>query len=66
MEAMLFEVWDLRDETEKMSSVDLRSIRALVETREVQSPDFEQEFPSSKIMIGESDDDYYLVLQANE
>jgi hypothetical protein len=34
MEAMLFEVWDLRDETEKMSSIDLRSIRALAETRE--------------------------------
>jgi hypothetical protein len=34
MEAMLFEVWDLRDETEKVSSIDLRSIRALAETRE--------------------------------
>jgi hypothetical protein len=64
MEAMLFEVWDLRDETEKMSSVDLRSIRALAEACEFVHLTLIKEFPS-KIIIGENDDDYF-VLQANE
>jgi hypothetical protein len=49
MEAMLFEVWDLRDETGKMSSVDLRSIRALAEARESGHLTLFKNFPPLKL-----------------
>jgi hypothetical protein len=58
MEARLIEVWDLRDETEKMSSLDLRSTCALAEAREFDHLTLLKEFPSSKIIIGESDNNY--------